>query len=80
MPHYHLHLHNAHVDASDEEGHDLPDLKAARARAIDGIRAFIAHEARAGKLDFRGHIDITDHNGEILDTVTFREAFTIIGL
>lgn len=80
MPHYHLHLHNAHVDAIDEEGHDLADLKAARACAIDGIRGFLAHEAMDGKLDFRGHIDITDANDQILETVRFVEAFTILGL
>lgn len=80
MPHYYLHLHNAHVDAVDEEGHDLANPEAARARAIDGIRDFLAHEAMRGKLDFRGHIDVADENGLILETVMFKDAFNILGL
>lgn len=78
MPNYHLHLHNAHVDASDEEGHDLPDLKAARTKALAGIRDFIGHEAMTGKIDLRGQVDIADEAGEILETVHFKDAFTII--
>ena len=80
MPNYHLHLHNAHVDASDEEGHDLPDLEAAKAKALDGIRDFLGHEAMSGKLDFRGQVDIADEGGRVLETIHFKEAFTIIGL
>lgn len=80
MPNYHLHLHNAHVDASDEEGHDLPDLEAARAKALAGIRGFLGHEAMSGKLDFRGQVDIADEGGRVLEIVHFKEAFTIIGL
>lgn len=80
MPHHYLHLHNTHVDATDEEGQELPDLKAARAVAIDGIRDFLAQEAKGGELDFRGRIDIADETGQILKAVTFKEAFTILGL
>lgn len=80
MPQYHLHLHNAHIDASDEEGHDLPDLDAARARATAGIREFLGHEARTGKIDFRGQVDITDHKNQLLETVQFKDVLTIIGL
>jgi hypothetical protein len=77
MPRYHLHLHNAHVDASDEEGHDLNDLSAARAMALNGIRGFLAHEVMEGKLDLRGRIDIADDAGHILITVQFDEAVAI---
>ncbi len=80
MPIFHLHLHNCHIDASDEEGHDLPDLHTARERAMEGIRDFLGHEALNGKLDFRGQVDIATECGQILDTVRFAEAFTIVGL
>ena len=80
MSRFHLHLHNAHVEASDEEGLDLPDLETARARAIAGIRDFIGHEAMKGELDFRGQVDITDETDAILATIRFVEAFTIRGL
>jgi hypothetical protein len=80
MPRYHLHLHDAHVDASDQEGHYLPSLEAARAKALDGIRELLGHEAMTGKLDFRGQIDVADEGGQVLETIYFKEAFEIIGL
>ena len=78
MPHYHLHLQNAHVDASDDEGMDLADLATARARAIEGIRGFLGHEVAQGQMDLRGHIDIADDAGHILMTVRFDEAVRVI--
>ena len=80
MPIYHLHLINAHIDADDDEGHELPDLDAARATALAGIRDFIAHEALRGTLDFRGRLDIEDDDGTVLESIAFVEAFTIKGL
>ena len=80
MPVFHLHLHNAHVDASDEQGHDLPDLDAAKAEALAGIRDFLGHEAKTGTLDFRGQVDIADEAGPILETIASKDAFTFKGL
>lgn len=80
MPRYHLHLRDAHLDANDKEGHDLADLEAAKAKALAGIRDMISHEAMSGNLDFRGHVYITNENNEVLAKVSFKEAFTIIGL
>ena len=78
MPHYHLHLHNAHVDALDDEGIDLIDLDAAKAKAINGIRGFLGHEIADGRIDLRGRIEIADDAGHILMKVRFDEAVTII--
>jgi hypothetical protein len=80
MPIFHLHLQNKHIEADDVEGHDLPDLAAAHVMALEGIRDFLGHEAMNGLLDFRGHIDIEDDSGAILQTINFAEAFTIKGL
>ena len=77
MPSYHLHLINAHVDADDSEGHDLPTLDAARAMAIEGIRGFLGEELSRGTLDLRGRIDIEDDAGAVLMTVPFSEAISI---
>lgn len=80
MARFHLHLQNHHIEADDVEGHDLPDLEAAHAMALSGIRDFLAHEAMNGRLDFRGHIDIKDDSGAVLQTIPFVEAFEIKGL
>ncbi len=79
MPIFRLHLHNTHVDADDIEGHDLPDLAAAHAMALAGIRDFIGHEAMNETIDFRGKVDIEDEAGAVVQTVLSREAFTIKG-
>jgi hypothetical protein len=78
MPHYHLHLHNAHVDASDEQGHELENLTAAREMALHGIRDFLAHEVMQGRLDLRGQVDVANDSGHILASVTFVEAVAVI--
>ncbi len=75
MPHFHLDLHNFHIEATDPDGHDLPDLDAAHKLAIEGIRDFIGHEAFGGKIDLRGRIEIRDGLGKLLLTVPFRDAF-----
>jgi hypothetical protein len=80
MPTYHLHLVNIHIEADDVEGHDLPNLEAARSMAMAGIRDFLGHEAFNGLLDFRGHIHIEDDGGAVLQSIPFIEAFTIKGL
>ena len=78
MATYHLHLINTHVEADDREGHLLASLDEARAMAVDGIRGFLSHEVRDGRLDLRGRIDIEDDHGAVLATVRFDEAVSIM--
>lgn len=80
MPIYHLHLINAHIDADDSEGLDLPDLAAARTVALAGIREFLGHEAMQGTLDFRGRLDIEDSSGAVLESISFVDAIVVKGL
>lgn len=80
MPTYHLHLINTHIEADDVVGHELPDLDAARTLALAGIRDFLGHEAFNGILDFRGHVQIEDNEGAVLQLIRFADAFTIKGL
>ena len=75
---YHLHLINTHVEADDREGHLLASLDEARAMAVDGIRGFLSHEVRDGRLDLRGRIDIEDDDGAVLASVRFDEAVSIM--
>lgn len=79
MPRYYFHLYND-VDAPDDEGKELPDLKAAREVARDNARftfsQTVMDEGRAS-LDHR--IDIEDEHGRVLDTVWFRDVVRIAG-
>jgi hypothetical protein len=77
VPRYFFHLHND-IDALDEEGLDLADLEAARAKARDSVQ-FAAAESIRDKahlvLDHR--IDIADDSGAILETVRFGDVVTV---
>lgn len=79
MKRYYLHLYCRTASALDEEGHCLPDLDAAHAAALDGIRDCVAHDARRGIIDLGGRIDIADGHGRVLRTVGFADAFELIG-
>ena len=79
MPHFFLHLHNAHLDVPDEDGCDLASQEAAHEAALRGIRDFIGHEAATGKIDLRGRIDIADASGAVLQSVQFKDAFELRG-
>ena len=77
MPRYHLHVYNRIGHVVDEEGMELADLAAAREKALEGIRAIIAEEAKTGRIDLAGHVDITDGADALVATVAFRDAFDL---
>lgn len=77
MPRYFFHLHND-VDAIDEEGVELANLAAARTIALHNAR-FSAGQAikETGRIVLDHRIDIADGDGNVLDTVHFRDAVTV---
>ena len=77
MARFFLHLINGTGCAPDEEGVELADAQAAKARAVEGIRSILADEAKAGRLDLDGRIEIADESGDIVRSVPFEEAFVI---
>lgn len=78
MPRYFLHIVNRVGFAPDEEGVELDDLPAAVEQAKDGIRSIISDEARSGRIDLNGRVEIADEAGAILQVVPFPDAFEIV--
>jgi hypothetical protein len=79
MPLFYLHLRNE-LDVPDDEGVELPDLGAARARAAAAARFTLAQTAMdEGKINFTHRIDIEDEQGRVLDTVWFRDVVQVDG-
>lgn len=74
MPLFFLHVYNRTDCSRDDEGLDLPDLDAALAQAVDGIRSILRDEVAHGAIDFEGHVEITDEMGKVLALVPFRDA------
>lgn len=78
MPRYFFHLHND-VDATDEEGADLPDDAAARAHAIGNVREVATESIAKGHLDLAHYVEIVREDGTLLHRVRFGDAITVIG-
>ena len=79
MPRYYFHLHNGIGDAEDGEGTELPNLDAARKFAIESARSILSEEAKEGLIDLASSIDVADEHGNILLTLSFREAVELRG-
>jgi hypothetical protein len=77
MPRFYLHVHDS-AYAIDEEGYDLPDLRAAFVEAAKGLRDIISHQVRNGRLLPQSHVRITNQRGEHLGLVTFMDAIDVL--
>jgi hypothetical protein len=77
MPLYFMHIRNSTGVVDDHEGQELDDIDHARSEAVAGIRSILAEELLKGSLDFRGRIDITDGDGNVLAVVPFSEVVTV---
>ncbi|HTU12222.1 MAG TPA: hypothetical protein VMG08_15130 [Allosphingosinicella sp.] len=78
MARYFLHVFNRIGAARDDEGAELDGLDQAIDHARQGIRSIIADEARTGRIDLDGRVEIASADGTILAVVPFPDAFALI--
>lgn len=76
MPRYYFHVFN-HETSLDEEGLELPDLKAARLHAIRGARSLMSDALKEGCIVLSHHIAIQNEQGELLLDVKFDDAVEV---
>ena len=76
MPRYFFDLYNDMI-SRDEEGAELPDVEAARARAVQECKAMAAHEVSLGALNLTHFIKVRDESGRSLFAVRFDEAVNV---
>lgn len=76
---YFFHLHECGATIADEEGVELADVAAVRARALREARAMMAAEVSEGRLCLGCAIEVTDAAGARVLSLPFREAVTISG-
>jgi hypothetical protein len=65
------------VISHDAEGLELPNVAAARLKAIQGARDIIAEQVRHGHFVLSHWIEVLDETGETVLTLPFRDAVHI---
>jgi len=79
VPRFYFNLRND-VFVDDQEGAELPDLAAARARAEGFARDMAAASViDHGRIDMRHRIEVADESRQTLLTVTFGDVVRIEG-
>jgi hypothetical protein len=78
MPRFFMHLRDGVDECLDPEGRDFDDLESLRQAALFTARDLIAADIRRGVVDLRFRIDAETEAGQIVYTLPFRNAFSII--
>ena len=78
MAHYFLHLRNGSDELLDNEGTELASLEAVRAAVLTSARELLASDLVNGVLDLRYRIDAENDAGELVYTLPFKQAFSVI--
>jgi hypothetical protein len=76
VPRFFFHLYDDGI-VLDQEGQELPDIEAAREKALGQARDMICAEVQLGHLSLRHRIEIEDERSRVLLTVQFRDAVII---
>lgn len=75
---FYLHLRDD-LDVPDVEGIEVPDLAAVRAYGVQQARGLIGELVKTeARIVLSDRIDIEDGDGNVLDTIHFRDVVTII--
>lgn len=78
MPRYFFDLHDD-TDSPDDEGKELPDDGAARARGIaEAVEMIAAAATEHGKIDLAHWVRVRRENGETLVRMKFEEAVEFV--
>jgi hypothetical protein len=79
MPRYYFHLRDGTDVALDEEGTDHADGDALQAAVLAAARDCISGDLRSsGLIDLRLRIDAEDSRGEVVYSLPFADAVTIV--
>ena len=78
MTRYFLHLRDSTDEVLDPEGSEFTDMESLRSHVLMTARDLIGHDARLGVVDFRFRIDAEYRQGEIVYSLPFKHAVSII--
>lgn len=78
MARYFMHLRNSTDELLDPEGVELNDIDAVHKNVMTAARDVLAADLRHGVVDLRYRIDAENEGGEIVYTLAFKHAFSIV--
>ena len=78
MAKYYLHLRDSVDEVLDPDGHEFPDLEQLKTAVMLNARDILGGDARNGIVDLRYRIDAEDEAGNIVYTLPFKHAVSII--
>lgn len=78
MAKYFMHLRNGTDEVLDPEGAELSDIDAVRKNVMTAARDVLVGDLRNGVVDLRYRIDAENEGGEIVYTLAFKHAFSIV--
>jgi hypothetical protein len=77
MPTFYFHVCDGHRFDEAEEGHELPDVEAARREAIKSLRDLIAGDVCRGEANLGMFVEVEDATGQFLFTVSLEDAVQV---
>jgi hypothetical protein len=78
MARYFMHLRDGTDELLDPEGVDLDSIEAVRKNVMTAARDVLAGDLRNGVVDLRYRIDAENEGGQIVYSLAFRHAFSIV--
>jgi hypothetical protein len=75
---YFMHLRDGIDECLDPEGKDFPDIEALRTAVLFTARDLMAGDIRNGMIDLRFRIDAENENGQVVFSLPFKHALSII--
>lgn len=78
MPRFYLHLRDHVNEIVDPEGLDLADMDAVKVAVLGAARDLMSHDILTGLLDLRYRIDAEDAEGQVVYTLPFKHAVSVI--
>jgi hypothetical protein len=78
MPLYYLHLRDGTDETLDDEGREFADSDALREFVLTSARDILSSDIKNGLMDLRFRIDAEDEAGQVVYTLPFKHAVSII--
>jgi len=78
VPRFFFHLRDHVHSIIDPDGDELPDLSAAKQKALSAARELLSAEIKTGLIDLRFRVDVEVEAGQVVHSLPFAQAFTII--